>query len=318
MWWLPWARSHYPAQFDAMVRDFPGDMAGAPCNLAEKTPRKGDPHDLGEFVDDWGCVFMNIQEGAIGEVKKPLIEDWGRDLEKVHIPREWLTFDREEVNRFCRSTPLFVRGSFSPRPFERLQFLRGSENLYIDIGSRDPDFLKFLAEIHEFYKEGLEEWAKTEVDALGMLDDWGAQSSLLISPTSWRELFKPLYRDYARIAHDHGKKFFMHTDGYVLDIYEDLVEIGIDALNSQIFCMGVGNLAPFAGRITFWGEIDRQHLLPNATVQEIHEAVELVGETLCRNGGVFAQCEFGLGAKPENVRAVYEAWDAFSDRRLTG
>ncbi len=67
------------------------------------------------------------------------------------------------------------------------------------------------------------------------------------------------------IAHAAGKKLFMHSDGHILAIYPDLVEIGIDAVNSQIFCMGVEKLAPFAGRITFWGEIDRQHLLAHAT-----------------------------------------------------
>jgi len=57
-----------------------------------------------------------------------------------------------------------------------------------------------------------------------------------------------------------GKKIFMHSDGHTLDIYPDMVELELDAFNSQIFCMGVQELAPFAGKITFWGEIDRQHV----------------------------------------------------------
>ena len=101
------------------------------------------------------------------------------------------------------------------------------------------------------------------------MDDWGSQRSLLISPAMWRTYFKPMYRDYVQIAHAAGKKFFMHSDGHILAIYPDLIEIGVDALNSQIFCMGVEQLAPFAGKITFWGEIDRQHLLAFATPDEV-------------------------------------------------
>ena len=72
----------------------------------------------------------------------------------------------------------------------------------------------------------------------------------------------PLYRDYIEIAHGRARKIFMHSDGHTLAIYPDLLELGLDAINSQPFCMGVEHLAPYAGRITFWGEIDRQHLLP--------------------------------------------------------
>jgi len=45
----------------------------------------------------------------------------------------------------------------------------------------------------------------------------------------------------------------MHSDGNILDIMDDLIAIGIDALNSQVFCMGVEEVGRrFAGRITFW------------------------------------------------------------------
>ena len=117
-----------------------------------------------------------------------------------------------------------------------------------------------------------------------------------------------MYRDYAEIAHAAGKKLFMHSDGHILAIYPDLVEIGIDAVNSQIFCMGVDHLAQFAGRITFWGEIDRQHLLAFAAPDEVEAAVRSVHDQLWRNGGCIAQCEFGAGARPENVRRVFAAW----------
>jgi hypothetical protein len=140
-------------------------------------------------------------------------------------------------------------------------------------------------------------------------DDWGSQRSLMINPTMWRELFKPIYRDYVQIAHNAGKKFFMHSDGYIVDIYPDLIEVGVDALNSQIFCMGAEKLEPFAGRITFWGEIDRQYLLARGTTEEVAEAVRQVHRHLWKDGGCIAQCEFGAAAKPENVRAVFQTWN---------
>ena len=151
------------------------------------------------------------------------------------------------------------------------------------------------------------------MDALFVGDDWGSQNSLLISPQLWRRLFKPLYADYARIAHDAGKKLFMHSDGFILDIYEDLIEIGVDALNSQLFCMDIEAIGQrFAGRITFWGEMDRQYVLPFGTLDEVRAAVRRIVKNLYRpEGGVIAQFEMTGGANLENAEAVFQAWDEF-------
>ena len=108
----------------------------------------------------------------------------------------------------------------------------------------------------------------------------------------------------------YGKSVFMHSDGYIADIFPDLIEINIDALNSQLFCMDIKELGEkYRGKITFWGEIDRQDLLPHGSREEIEKAVRVVFEELYENGGVIAQCEFGLEARPENVITVFNSWN---------
>lgn len=314
MWTLPWAEMHHPEKLAAIKRDFPGDFISAPGFLREADISRGDMYVPGKAVDAWGCEFVSIGAGAIGEVKNPQIkgEDW-EDAENVHIPLEWLSVDVEKVNAFCRENrDKFIFGGCCPRPFEQLQFLRGTAELYIDLMEPCEAMRRFMGKMHAFYCEQMELWAKTDVDALNMMDDWGSQQSLLISPALWREVFRPMYKDYIDIAHRAGKKIFMHSDGYTLAIYPELIEMGLDAFNSQIFCMGVENLSKYRGKITFWGEIDRQHLLPNGTREDIVNAVTQVKETLWENGGCIAQCEFGPAGNPDNVRQVYETWDALT------
>lgn len=309
MWSLPWAEQHYGEAFRALSAEFPNDVVGAPQRLARPTVSRGHAYTAGTFVDDWGAVFTQAVDGIIGEVKHPLVTDdaW-EDLSRVHIPVERLTFDRDAVRAFCAESDRFVLSALIARPFEQLQFIRGTENLYMDLMDPPDGLLSFLRQMHAHYCELAEAWARTEVDALVIMDDWGAQNALLINPEIWREIFKPLYRDYVRIAHEHGKRIFMHSDGHILAIYPDLIQIGIDALNSQLFCMGVENLEQFAGKITFWGEIDRQHLLVDASEDEVRDAVRSAYHRLYRNGGCFAQCEFGAGARIENVRTVFQTW----------
>jgi hypothetical protein len=65
----------------------------------------------------------------------------------------------------------------------------------------------------------------------------------------------------------------------------------------------------FRGRLTFNGEIDRQHVLAFGTVQDVRRAVGRVRRALDDGrGGCIAQCEWGVRTPPENVRAVYQAW----------
>lgn len=309
LWVLPWANLHYPEEVARIHNDFPDDIIFADPHLKEKPKTSGDMWNVGRFIDEWGCTFENVQVGIQGEVKNPLIKDWEEDRKKVRFPREWLTVDIDAVNRDIEMTDRFVLAGCCARPFERLQFLRGTEQLFIDLLDPPAGLRDFLRQLHNFYCELLELWAqKTQVDALFFMDDWGSQNAVLINPELWKEIFKPLYRDYIEIAHSYGKKAFMHSDGYILPIFPDLIELGLDAINSQLFCMGVENLRAFAGKITFWGEIDRQHLLPHGTRDEIEKAVKTVYDNLWHEGGCIAQCEFGPGAKPENVYQVFLSW----------
>ena len=202
-----------------------------------------------------------------------------------------------------------ISGVF-PRPFERLQFLRGAANSYYDLADRPPELEELLKRLHHFYVEELQAWAATEVDALMIMDDWGSQHAMLAAPELWRELFKPLYREYIEIAHDAGKPMFMHSDGYITDIIPDLIELGLDALNCQVFCMNVEELGErFGGKLTFWGELDRQRILPEASVDEVRAATLRLKRAFHRGGGFIAECEFGPGAKPANVRAFFETFE---------
>jgi len=309
LWVLPWAELHHPQELEEILASFPGDVCSSPLFYTTPPPSQGNRYVDGRYVDEWGCVWERLEEGVIGEVRQPVIREW-KDLDSLRVPVECLTLDTAKIDEFCRSTSRYVVSGVFPRPFERLQFLRGAQQTYFDLADRPPELHALLKLLHEFFTAELEAWAKTEVDALMIMDDWGSQHSMLISPGAWRELFLPLYRDYVEIAHGAGKPLFMHSDGWITDILPDLIELGVDAINAQVFLMGVEELGEaFAGKITFWGELDRQRILPRATIEEVREAARRMRQAFHRGGGLIAQCEFGPAARPENVRAFFEAFD---------
>lgn len=310
LWVLPWAEINHPSELKQIMQEYPDDIVYAPADFTEPPVRQGEFFKIGTYIDEWGSRFENIHEGVIGEVKEPLIRDW-KDLDTLRPPRELLTFDREKVNAFCRSTDRFVIAAGLARPFERMQWLRTTEQFFMDLALSPNEVCRMRDIIHSFYMEEMALWCDTEVDAVWFMDDWGSQNSLLISPDMWREFFAPCYRDYINLAHSRGKKIFFHSDGYIMDILPDLIEMGLDAVNSQVFCMNPAEVGRrFGGQITFWGELDRQHLLPEGTPEQIDEAARLLKESFYKDGGFIVQCEFGPAAQPENILRYFTGFSA--------
>ncbi len=316
VWDIQWTYDHYPQEIKRLREEYPDDIVWCPRILKRDSGCQGDPYAIGTYTDEWGCVFENKFEGIIGEVKNAqIVSDEWEEAADVKVPEALLDLDVDAINEFCRNTEQFVVAGSSVRIFERLQFLAGTEKTLMDLYMEPDGMEPAIQKVHEFFCKELEAWAKTDVDALFIQDDWGTQISLLISPDLWREVFKPLYADYAAIAKKYGKKIFMHSDGYILDIIPDLIELGIDALNSQIFCMGLEKLEQFRGKITFWGEIDRQKILPFGTKEDVDQAVKSVKEHLWDRGGCIAQCDFGVGVKPENIFQVFKTWEEIGGER---
>lgn len=321
MWTLPWASNHFPTQVKEILDRFPGDFVETKNVYHKSSREEGDPYAIELYRDEWGCEFSNIQAGVIGEVKNPLLKEL-KDFRMVKPPYEILPGNevsaRDEVNRFCAGTDKFVKARCCPRPWERYQFIRGTENSLLDLAVLQQETRELLKLIHEFYLKELEFWVSTNVDGIMFMDDWGAQNRLLISPRVWQELFKPLYKEYCELAHAHGKFTLMHSDGHISSIYEDLIEIGVDALNSQLFCMDMEDLAKRAkGRMTFWGEIDRQHVLPSSDPQKGRDAVRKVARHFYDpSGGIIAQFELGAGANPATAMAIFEEWEHVQHEQL--
>lgn len=309
LWALPAAQMKYGEDIQKMTREFPMDIGRPPYTPSRMPCEQGNAGLDLDYTDAWGCVWRAKEVGVIGEVLKAPLEDWS-SLATYQPPFEILGKGMERVNQACAESDLFMLGCGVPRPFERMQFLRGTERLFMDLAYGVAEVYQLRDMVHEFYCREMELWAATDVDGVMFMDDWGTQQSLLIAPNMWQELFKPLYRDYVAIAHSKGKFVFMHSDGMIEAIYPDLVEIGVDAVNSQLFCMDIERLGrDFGGKITFWGEIDRQGLLPFGTAEEVRAGVERVVKALGDfNGGLIAQCEWGADVSSTNVRSVFQTF----------
>jgi hypothetical protein len=310
LWRLAGVEKLRAAELHDMLLRYPLDFEGSGPAYGPSHRKNGSPAEIGTYTDEWGCEWSVAEVGVCGEVKRAPLADWSA-LQDFAPPWEILDHaDFAAVNSRCRSSDRFIRAGTEVRPFERMQFLRGTENLFVDLMVQPPELFRLRDSLHEFFLRELELWVHTDVDGIQIMDDWGAQGSLLIDPELWRAFFKPMYKDYCEIITSAGKRAFFHSDGFIREIIPDLIEIGVDALNCQLFCMDIEEIGQkFQGKITFWGEICRQRILPFGTVDDVRAAVRRVRAALDHGtGGVIAQCEWGNRDPAENIAAVFETW----------
>jgi uroporphyrinogen-III decarboxylase len=109
--------------------------------------------------------------------------------------------------------------------------------------------------------------------------DFGMQNGPLVSPTSYRALYKPFHKQLNDWIHQHTQwKTFAHSCGSVTAFLEDFVEAGFDILN-PVQCsakdMDASMLKQrFGDRLTFWGGgIDTQFALPFGTAEQVRDQV---------------------------------------------
>lgn len=324
LWWLPAVEMSQKEELNNLLRRIPMDIDKPKYKVGLSERQRGQSTILvpgsrppvfipkkGNYVDEWGSVWHVAEDGIMGEVKEPVLDDLSK-IAGFSPPWEYLeTTDLSKVNRSCAESDKFMLSGICARPFERMQFVRGTEKLFIDLAYGTKEIFKLRDMIHQYNLKRIKMWLETDVDGILMMDDWGTQNSLLISPALWREFFKPLYAEYCDLIHKQGKYVFFHSDGWIEDLYDDMVEMKVDAINSQLFCMNIEKLAEkYQGKITFWGEIDRQRILPFGNVHEVTEAVYRVRKALDDGtGGVIAQCEWGKNNHMENMESVFEAWN---------
>jgi uroporphyrinogen decarboxylase len=149
-------------------------------------------------------------------------------------------------------------------------------------------------------------------------DDYGAQKGLLFSPQIWRSMFKPRLARMFAVFRDADLPVILHSDGQISEIIPDLVEIGLTTLNpAQPEVLDHAWLKrTFGDRLTFYGGVSTQTVLPHGAPQEVKYAVQSCASTLAADGTglLIAPSHSMMTDIPmENVDALLEAFAALRE-----
>jgi uroporphyrinogen decarboxylase len=193
--------------------------------------------------------------------------------------------------------------------WERAWTMRGWENLMMDFHDH-PGFVNgLLNTIADYNIAQVKEALKYGIDAVYFGDDWGMQRGLQMGPVMWRKFIYPVLKRMYAVVREAGKYVVIHSCGDVDELFDDLIEIGVNCFNPfQPEVMDVTSLIQrYRGRLAFHGGLSTQRTLPYGSSDDVRKETECLLE-LGRDGGyIFAPAHDVEGDVPlENMLAFIE------------
>jgi uroporphyrinogen decarboxylase len=261
--------------------------------------------------DEWGAVWVNTGHMQLGQVKQVPLPSWedmpSLTIPDVDAPERWVNV--RGVRERAGEKFVLAKGISL---YERIHFLRGMDNTWADIYDAPDRLRSLIGLLLDMNLHAITGFAREGADGYLIPDDWGLQDTLMISPRSWREIWKPYYAILFRAVHDAGMIMFLHSCGYIVDILDDLIDIGLDAVHmDQQENMGLELLGRrFGGRLTFFSPVDIQKTMVHGTTKEIRAYCRLMTQHLGRPAGGFIPRWYsdpeGAGHRPEALAAMCE------------
>jgi uroporphyrinogen decarboxylase len=258
---------------------------------------------------------------------------WRQDIQPWHLEKPPLSqpsFDgytfpqpesffrpawKEAAAKTCRDcADSFVVGHLGWGLFERSWNLRGFENILMDAVTEPEFFEEVLDRLMNLYLAFVEYTADLPIDGILFGDDWGDQRGVILGPERWRTFLKPRWAALYEAVHRHGKIVMSHSCGSVAAIIPDLIEIGLDVLESvQPEAAGMNPYElkrRWGDKIAFWGCLGSQSTIPFGTPETIRAEVAKLKREMSAGGGFIL-----APAKPlpsdipiENAVAIVESF----------
>jgi len=198
------------------------------------------------------------------------------------------------------------------------QYLRGFEDWFMDMAADR----KLIGAMMDAIVEVTARMAANVIREVGDLidifftgDDLGTQSGPQISPEAYREVVKPRHATFCQQVRQMcpQAKLAFHTCGSVNLLLEDLIDIGVQVLNPvQVAAQGMNPVElkrRFGERLSFWGAVDTQHVLPNGSIEDVRREVRQRIRELGGGGGYMLAAVHNIQPEVplENVLAMYDA-----------
>lgn len=275
----------------------------------------------GFSIDERGCGRLSHGFYHFAEYISPLRHAGSfEEIEAYPIVsnESWLDDDMRRVRQEAHRNGDYAQ-AFVGQMYEYAWQIRGHEQFLVDL-LVNRDWAELLLDrFCENNRRVAVAAAHAGYDCITSGDDVANQQTLMFDANLWREVMKPRWASVFQAARaiKPDIHIWYHSDGNIMDILDDLVEIGVTILNPvQPECMAPGVIRKRYGKhLAFDGCIGTQTTFPFGTPGDMRRTVLELSETLdALNGGLLFSPTHVLEPEvpPENVVAFFEACDALA------
>jgi uroporphyrinogen decarboxylase len=297
---------------------------GTPCQIPAALDLRSDEEQGGWLI--WengvpvqrmapGCLYFEFIYHPLAEAATP------SDLENFPCPLisdEKLRFIEKRAETLTANTDYAIMANFGGSILEAGQGLRGWGQFMMDLAGGGTFTEDLIGGIVDWHLQNLSLYLEAVGDKVQIIqfgDDLGTQDRLQISPEMYRKYIHPGHALLFQAVHQNTDcAVFLHSCGSIYALIPDLIDAGVDILNpvqTSAAQMDPRQLkADFGDQITFWGGgCDTQHVLPNATPDEVAQNVAERISIFAPGGGfVFNQIHnIQADVPPENIIAMFDA-----------
>lgn len=279
-------------------------------------------YELGKRTDCWGTVWDNVQRGVCGQAVYEPLEDWASfDAWKKHLPDPlttdlfgprpaWDQVAKGLADAKARGDLAIGGGLQHGHFFMALYYLRGFENLMVDMATDEPRLHELIRILLDYNCAVIRKYLEAGAEQMQFGEDLGMQTGLPVSPAMWRKFVKPAYEAMHGPCRDRDVPVYLHSDGHILEIIPDLIETGVRILNPQIRANGLEGLQKVArGKVALNQDLDRQ-LFPFVGPSAIEDHIGEVFEGLyLKKGGLMLLAECGPDVPLENIEAICRTYE---------
>jgi len=257
-----------------------------------------------KIIDFWNIEYiMKDNEYCFSQVSFPLAKENNlKDaILSYNFPKPDKNYLKKVIKKNVRKNSIFypILDRDCAGLLEMSTRLRGVEKFFTDLYLEKKFAEALIDKILEYklayWNIVLDSFGEGEV-IISEADDYGTESSLLISPKMLKDIFFPRLKKLFKFIKEKNPKarIFFHSCGSIREIIPDLIDIGVDILNPiqyKATGMGLKNLKKdFGKEIVFWGGgIDTQKILPFGNSKAVEDEVKRVIDIMAPGGGfVFA------------------------------